>query len=398
MAGGVIPNGWCRCLSSKRPTRIITPPLNMATILTGFMAANLLQIGADDEKLQLLEAASVDLAKQIKSNPILAYRLTLVGLDEQVPVTDPAHKLVAAVVTAKWQTMTNKTGPGPVQIYRGVMLRGLEIAAADNPALRFAIALIARNQPERINTDEAKAAIATMLAGFEEAITAEMTTAWVNPVDMALPKLTGKIKKPQVDKDGMTQAFNADSVAVAIQSGAKFCAEDMQEALREIVQSWATGLEQLAIRDAKAELLWIRASQYSPSAKASLRTLNPDDLVLHAVLDVSRSVPAMAPPSVDYFLRELVSTIKPDRVHLTALLTSISGKLATQPEADVILVDNPLGAEGRGSWLERALRGGPSTSFEEQTGAPALYEDTFAEFAVKFYRELQIRKLLTLPQ
>ena len=39
----------------------------MQTILTGFLNAGLLPIGEDDEKLKLLEAAAVDLAKGIKA-------------------------------------------------------------------------------------------------------------------------------------------------------------------------------------------------------------------------------------------------------------------------------------------------------------------------------------------
>jgi hypothetical protein len=365
----------------------------MATILTSFLDANLLPIGDDDEKFQFLESAANDLAKQISATPLLAYRLTLVGLDERVPVTDPAHKLVEGVVMDKWQTMKNKTGAGPVQIYRAVMLRALEIAATDNTALRFAVTLIVRNQPERASADCAKPGIATMVTAFEDAAAKELADAWVNPVDMALLKLHTEIQKPQIKKEDLA-TLNADTVAAAIQAGAKLCAQDMQEALREIVQQWATGLERLAGRDAKAELLWIRASQYSPSARSGLRDLAPSDLVFHTVLDVGRAVPAMSPPSVEHFLKELVTSINPNRTRLVDLLTAVSTKFAGQPEAKAILANTTLAPDGRCGWLERAARGGAATSFEEQTGVSPDYDDTFGELAVKLYRELQIRKLL----
>lgn len=170
----------------------------------------------------------------------------------------------------------------------------------------------------------------------------------------------------------------------------------MQEALKETVAGWSDDLNRLAVRDAKAELLWIRTSLYSPAAGTGYRDLDPHDLALYAVLDTSRSVAAHAPPSVEYFLRELVTSQKPNRVRLAELLAAIGPKLATLSEGKAITAKEQLPVEGRRSWLDFAVRGAaPGASFEEQTGVPGAFEDSLAEIAVKLYRELQIRKLLT---
>src|SRR5882724_10379976 len=114
----------------------------MQNILTGFLRANLLPIGEDDEKLKFLEAAALELAKRIKATPIIAHRFALVGLDERVSVSDPVHEAAGQAVIDKWQTMTNKTGPNPIQVYRAVILRSLEIAATDSRNIASALLLV----------------------------------------------------------------------------------------------------------------------------------------------------------------------------------------------------------------------------------------------------------------
>jgi hypothetical protein len=400
----------------------------MNNILSGFLSANLLPIGEDDEKLKLLDSAAEALAKEITSDPILAYRFAIVGLDERVPATDPVHTKAGETIATKWQTMTNKTGADPVQVHRAVLLRAIEIAAAANPDLRFAMTLIARNLASVSPADKAKNPIAAMLASWESGVAEELNGAWVNTVDMSLPKLAGKLKKAQVNKEELTAAFGraagphdkeskpyttpnphwpnaannwsyefapraAEAVHAAVQAGAKGYAEDMQEVLREIVSSWSASLERLAMRDAKTELLWIRTSQYSPSARAGFRSLNATDLTLHAVIDVSRIVTKLAPPSVEFFLRDMISELAPGRARVSDLLTTIGPKVAALAEGKIISAEK-LPAQGRRSWLDCSARGLAGGDFSEQAGVSGEHEEPLAEIAVKLYRELQIRKLL----
>jgi hypothetical protein len=401
----------------------------MPTILTGFLTANLLPIGEDDEKLKLLEDAAGDLAKDIKSTPLLAYRLAMVSLDERVPASDPVHKRVGAVISSKWQTMTNKTGAGPVQVHRAVMLRAIEIAAAENSDLRFAMTLVARNQPARSTSGKAADAIEALFASWEADAAREMSETWVNPVDMSLPKLTSKVKKSQVGKEdlalglarsvgpqekegkalvspnphwpnqGQPWAYEfvgraTDAIHAAIQAGAKGFAEDMQDAVRESILAWASSLEQLAVRDAKAELLWIRASMYSPSAAAAYKSLDANRVLLHAVLDASRAVTRLAPPSVEYFLRDLVEDLVSKRARLADVLADIGPRLAVLPEGQIVRAE-PFPPEGRRSWLDYAVRNSDANSFADEIGVADDYKDQVADLAVRLYRELQIRKLLT---
>lgn len=402
----------------------------MPTILSGFLSENLLPIGEDDEKLKLLESAAEDLSKEILAAPITAYRFALVGLDESVAATDPVHKKTSEVIASKWQTMTNKTGASPVQVHRAVLLRALEIVGASNRDLRHAMVLIVQNLKTGVVDGHGKSSIATMMNGWEAAVAEELNGAWVNVVDMSLPKLSGKVKKASINKDeliaGLGRASGphdkdnkpyptpnphwpnaanpwsyefapraAEAVLAAIHSGARSYAEDMQEALRETVMGWSTSLERMAMRDAKTELLWIRESNYSPSARTAFTTLNATDRALHATIDVSRIVTKLAPPSVEYFLRELVTPLQSTRYRLADILAAIGTKLASMSEGKDIIAVEKLPNHGRRSWLDCAVRGLDPGAFADQTGVPIEYEDNLSEIAVQFYRELQIRKLLT---
>jgi hypothetical protein len=364
----------------------------MQTILSKFLIAGLLPIGEDDDKLKLLESAAEELAKQIKSTPLLTHRFAMVAMDEKVPASDPVHKLTEEIVFAKWQTITNKIGPNPVAVYRAVILRAIQIAACENPNLAFAVTLIAANRPVGIAGGKEQAAIHSMLAGFEETKMKELTDVWVNAVDLSLPKLSTRVKKPQINKEELAQG--PEGVYNAIQTATKSFSEDMQEAVREAVQGLIIGVEKMAIRDAKSELLWIRTSLYSPFGRCSYRDLDTNDLILHAVLDTSRAVYNVAPPSVAFFLRELVSALSNKNASLVDTLAVIGPKLSDLPEA-AILTKDTLGAIGRRGLLDCAIRLSGTESFEDQTGFKNGYEEAVPDLAVRLYRELQILKLLS---
>jgi hypothetical protein len=134
-------------------------------------------------------------------------------------------------------------------------------------------------------------------------------------------------------------------------------------------------------------------SLYSPSARRSYRELSDCDILLHSALDISRMVASCAPPSVDFFLRDLVMALTDKKLKLDGILSQVGVKLANTAEGK--LMDDSLPASGRRSWLDIAMRPNNELTFEVQTGVTNTYEDSVAELAVKFYRELQIRKLLS---
>jgi hypothetical protein len=397
----------------------------MKNILSGFLMAGLLPIGEDDEKLNLLEAAAADLAKQISESPLLAYRFALAGMDDRVTTSDPAIKEAEKAVISKWQTITNKIGPSPVQVYRATILQALEIASSEKKALYQAVGLIVENEPELHSKGKEREVIDAMLQEFNENAMKELSEVWINPVYLGLSKVTGKTKKVQINKDELAAAIaravgpqdkagqaltNAnpnwpdvgqlwanefvgratDAIYATVQSAAKSLADETQEAVRGLL----SGIGSLAIRDAKSELLWMRTSMYSPSARGSYRTMKPVDLIIHAALDMSRAVGPSAPPSVEFFLRDLVAAVTKKTLKLAETLTAVGQKFTEFPEGEMIKNDT-LPLSGRRTWLAIAVQPIETAGFEEQTGVPRDHEELAAELAVKFYRELQVRKLLS---
>jgi hypothetical protein len=268
-----------------------------------------------------------------------------------------------------------------------------------------------------------------MLQNWESSVVDEMNVAWVNPVDLSLPKLAARLDKQLVGKEDLAAALSraagptdkegkpldranphwpnsgqswsnefvapaTDGIFAAIEAASETYSREMQESLRETLQSWASSLQQLTMRDAKAELLWLHTSKYSPSARKGYASLNPPELVMHAVVDISRTVTRLAPVSVEYFLRDLVAQLAPDSIKLTELIAAISPTLGTWPEARSIAAEEQLPANGRRTWLDYAVRANKAEAFETQLGVPGDFEDRPSELAVHLYRELQIRKLL----
>jgi hypothetical protein len=405
----------------------------VSTILSGFLSANLLPIGEDDEKLKLLEASSADLAAEIEATPLIAFRFALVGLDERVSADDPVHKSVATTIANHWQTMTNKTGVSPVQVHRAVILRALEIVADKNPDIRHAIVLIAKNLGPVALDGKSKDATASMIERFQSAVTAELNEAWVDVVRPEIANINAKPKGTEAIREALTSGFGraagphdkdakpyptpnphwpnsgnpwsydfapraAEAVSAALQTSMQGLGEEMRSSLQQTLGSWAKVIQQLAIRDAKTELLWIRASMYSPSAQAGYKSIDSMKIVLHAALDVSRVVNKLSPPSVEFFVRDLVGGLTDRRARTAKLLSAIGAALAELPEGAAISHSETLPKEGRRSWLDCAVRGFESKQFEAHTGLPSNHEESLADLAVHLYREMHIRKLLIVAK
>ncbi|MCW0218100.1 MAG: hypothetical protein OJI67_07235, partial [Prosthecobacter sp.] len=179
----------------------------MQTILNKFLAAGLLPIGEDDEKLTLLEQASQSLSSKIKKTPLLTYRLAMVGLDAKVPGEDPAYGLVSESVLEQWQTIVNRVGAKSVQVYRAVILRAIEIAAEENSNVAPAVLLVAENQHSPHYGTGEKDVVLSLLNSFNEARAQETNEIWIKAVDFAVLKLS-KTKRNQLNKDDLSLALS----------------------------------------------------------------------------------------------------------------------------------------------------------------------------------------------
>jgi hypothetical protein len=401
----------------------------MSNALTHFLNAGLLPIGEDDEKFKLLEAAAVELSKKIAAKPLLTYRFALVGLSDQTKADDPVLLLTEVEIRSKWPTSVNKLGASPVQIYRAVVLRALELVASRSDEIKGAIALIAKNEPTLQSQGKERAVIENLIASFGQAFQNTLFEAWAKPINLQLSKLAAKIKNAPLTKESLAAAIASavgptdksgkaipnsnphwpssdhqwghefvhratEAIFAAIQNSTKVFVDELQVSMRELLVGITTGFNQAALRDAKSELLWLRMSMYSPSGSRSYRSMSLDELLFHSISDVSSMVGPTSPPSVEHFLQELVSSITQDEIQLGKVLPDMVARISANTKIEA-LFHCDLAPKGRRSWLDIGLRPNGAENFANEAGVKADHTERRDEYAVKFFREIQIRKLLS---
>ncbi len=398
----------------------------MSTVLSEFLTAGLLPIGEDDQKLSLLEDAAADLAGQIKARPSLAARIGLVGLDSRTSNDDPVHTLVSAAIRARWQTLNNKVGPNPVQIHRAVLLRSLELVAEENIHIAAAVPLMFRHQVRE--DDSAGKALRSLLERFREKATEQLLADWVRIDEPLLPKLQSKARKLTFNKEEFSLSVqraiaptdkegkplpnanphhaNAgqpwslefspriiEAIWSALQGVHSSLRDEANESQRELSNHLQELLRRAATRDAKAELLWIRMSQYSPSAGADYPSLEPIQRAIHAAIDISGAVVSAAPPSVESFLITLVRELGDAEVDLIDFLKAIQQTLSPRTTEFTAFDGGGLAATGRRAWIEVALNSGKIQAAD--TGENEAIKLKTSSLSLQLFRELQVARLLT---
>jgi len=131
--------------------------MTTASILNDYLAAGLLPIGEDDQKLELLEKAATALAARLQADPTLTHRFTLVGLDVTASDADPVHRLANEALIEEWKTISNRVGASPVQIHRALLLRAIELTTNNHAKLAALPRLVLSNIEPQYNTTETAA-------------------------------------------------------------------------------------------------------------------------------------------------------------------------------------------------------------------------------------------------
>lgn len=404
----------------------------MQNILSSFLNAGLLPIGEDDEKLKLLDAAATELAKKLNESALLVYRFVLVALYDKAKATDPVLLMAEAEVKSKWSTIVNKLGPSPIQVYRAVILRAVEIAATENNIIKGAAQLIASNEPTLHSQGKERDIIEALMAEFSQSFETKAYSDWIAPINLTVSKLIGKAKKALLTKEALTLAVAAsvgpvdkagkaivnsnphwpdvgqewaieyssrisDGLFNILQNYSKSIVDELQEAIRETLAMLVDGFERSSIRDAKSELLWLKFSMFSPSGGRSFRGMSPNELLFHAVMDIAAIVSPHSPPSVEYFLRELVGNVSSAEMPLKSVLSDFGHRLQLPETATRFstIFEDSLVSTGRRSWLDLALRPSLEENFEDEAGVSINHTEQLGEYAVKFYKEIQARKILS---
>lgn len=322
------------------------------SLLQEFLSSRLLDIGAEDSRLEKLENTCSELAKAYAINPQSALPPLLAAWDPSAG--DDASLLpIGSVLQNHWPTYRGAFSGEPLTLYRAVVLESVMRAMELQGVLALAVSLIAANVLPQLKVGQ-EARILEILVGRADAITAErLEQAW--PKQDHAPTLAplsvspmGSLKKidektwfaqvaaasgPKTNKDDVTltnanthwsnqpqhwsweftdrmapiladvhDKASANALRVAGTSF-KSLADAVAAKLNEFLQAEQVRSNQ---REAASRLLWWRQSLYSETAEKPYRKLPAALVAWHMALDMSDLLPEVYPPAVESLLFESV--------------------------------------------------------------------------------------------
>lgn len=392
--------------------------------LQRFLSLGLLDIGEEDERFAKLRAASVEMGASIKDAPRLALYHTLVVLGQNTLSDDPCFSEVGSVLEKHWPTYKNRFKDVPRQIFRAIALDALDGAASENREVATAISYTTRTVklPNPGTREDA------VLREFVDAVqnSAEQAALENWSVDTNAAAKTDKaVTLPKLDRkkllSGVANACGPQDAQGQATSGnphwpnagqpwaTEFTAR-LAEVLASTVEAFVgTALpvpinsarevaQEIARRSSALErrsrLLWWRHTLYSPLIRTGYRQLVPTMVVPLASLDLHVEVPAMAPISVEYLLRETIcDAVSP------AVKAMSPGDVSSQPGMEPLLkllrehVPVPIRRCGQRTLFERVLDVASGSNLPNSEQADLTTQFAPHELGVRLFQEMQALRL-----
>lgn len=323
-----------------------------SNILQDFLRLRLLDIGAEDTRLEKLGSACEELAQRYAVKPSAALTPLLAAWDPTAG-EDPALLAVGQVVQNHWPTYRGAFQSEPLTLYRAIILEAIMRAMERQGTLAVAVHLLGANilpylkvgreqEPLSKLLDRAKAISSTRLAeqwpaqseaapvapfqmpeipGLEE-IDAD---TWLAQVAAAAGPNTNKPDvaltdpNPQWPNSATNWAYAfADRMAhilADVHDKAATAATSVNaQALKALGEAVSTKLNQLLTTESaratqlrtSSRLIWWRQALYSETAARPYRKLAPHLIALHMALDLAELLPEVYPPAVESLLYEAV--------------------------------------------------------------------------------------------
>ncbi|MBV7417221.1 hypothetical protein KW830_01990 [Comamonas sp. CMM03] len=326
------------------------------SLLQEFLNLRLLDIGAEDARLDKLDSTCVELALSYATNPQNALPPLLAAWDPNAEA-DPALLEIATVLQGHWPTFRGAFSDEPLTLYRAVVLESVMRAMELQSSLAVAVSLVAANVLPQLKVGQ-ETPILKILVGRAEALTSvQLEQAWpqqdgavTNRASMAVPPMNS-LKKidestwfaqvaatagPSSNKSGLTlnnpnphwtnqtggwSYEFADRMAPVLAdvhdkaagsalrvagTAFKALADAVAAKLNEFVEAEQARANQ---REAASRLLWWRQSLYSETAKKPYRKLPAALVVWHMALDISDLLPEVYPRAVESLLFESVLAV-----------------------------------------------------------------------------------------
>jgi len=425
------------------------------SVLHDFLQVGLLDIATDDDKFQLLQKTSQDIAKRLPKKKIEIVSHTLVALDPQIPSDNPVLIDVEENLVKHWSTFRNRFRDTPRQMLRPLIFEALREAAAVDPGCAAILWLTGGNYVSQARLGKEEAVTTDFLKQMGAIAEAKAIDEWAQSLDVeskALPPISLKVNgKVVVDEAKLRSHLaaaagpsnaqgqpsgdepnphwpnqNANWVTSFAQRGAKGLAEVISEtvntlpslinkglnaelsevlaALNATVEGTVTQLLKSAVADQRRNrLLWWRETLYSPTLQRGYRQLDAPLAAFMMAYDLHTEVPAHSPQSVEFLLREAVrakqsADPKPDTVEIEKLI----GKIAQYEDIkslkkEIGHASNIAGRKPLLGCIQAAVSGEAQTG-KQLTASLGFKNDTpfsLEDFAVWVYRDLQSQRLAT---
>lgn len=324
-------------------------------ILQAFLNERLLEIGADDTRLEKLKAASAELSKQYAKEPNLALGPLLAAWDPDAGEDADLIKL-GSVVQNHWPTFRSAFVDEPVTLYRAIVLQAVTEAMVSQISLAIAVHLLGENVLPHLKVGREQSVLSKVMECAKSIISARVGEIWATQVDARLPE---KVEQPtstapkKIDIGTWTQVVAAavgphnrantpalttpnpqwanngaawsfdftDRMAPILAevhdkavASAFSATSKTQKAIGETVTSTLNGfMDVIASRtehlNRSSQLLWWRQSSYSSSADKPYRKLTGALAAFHMAVDLADLLPEVYPAAVESFLFEAVRSV-----------------------------------------------------------------------------------------
>jgi hypothetical protein len=322
------------------------------SVLQEFLNLRLLNIGADDSRLEKLGEACHELAQQYAEEPKVAMAQLLAAWDPNAG-PDPALVAIGELLQRHWPTFRGAFQDEPLTLYRAIVLEAIMRVMEPQGMLAVAVSLVGANVLPHLRVGQEERIFSKILERAQRITSERLTQLWptqaepapVAPLKLpALPALKSKEQNawfPQVaaaagndtNKPGVSLnnpnphwtnqpqhwAYEfADRMAPILadvhDKAANAALKASAQALNVLGESVATKLndflrsEQVRSNqlNTSSRLLWWRQALYSETAAAPYRKLEAPLVVLHMAFDMAELLPEVYPPAVESLLFEAV--------------------------------------------------------------------------------------------
>ncbi|MCA7933969.1 hypothetical protein LGM45_33515 [Burkholderia cepacia] len=322
------------------------------SVLQDFLSLRLLNIGADDSRLEKLDEACHELALKYATEPKVAMAPLLAAWDPSAG-PDPALVAIGELLQKYWPTFRGAFPDEPLTLYRAIVLEAVMRAMEQQGTMAVAVSLVGANVLPHLHVGQEERILSKILERAQSVTSERLTELWPTqsepepdvplklPAIPALKNLEPNTWFPQVaaaagpgtDKQGLSlntpnpQWTNqapqwsygfADRMApiladvhdkaanAALKASAqtlKALGDSVVSRLNDFLHSAQARSNQL---NTSSRLLWWRQALYSETAAAPYRNLVAPLAALHMAFDMADLLPEVYPPAVESLLFEAV--------------------------------------------------------------------------------------------